>query len=51
MIKTLGGNLKNVPGFSGGTILGDGKVGLILDIQSIFSLSKQEHSPGKRNAM
>lgn len=39
VIKSLGANLENIPGFSGGAILGDGKVGLILDIQSIFDLA------------
>ena len=39
VIKSLGANLENIPGFSGGAILGDGKVGLILDVQSIFDLA------------
>ena len=41
VIKTLGGTLENVPGFSGGAILSDGKVGLILDVPGIVELSMQ----------
>ena len=36
VIKSLGESLKNVPGIAGGAILGDGRVGLILDLESIF---------------
>ncbi|MBF0303048.1 MAG: chemotaxis protein CheA, partial [Desulfamplus sp.] len=36
VIKSLGVALKNVTGFSGGAILADGKVGLILDMHGIF---------------
>ncbi len=32
VVKSLGQALKDVPGVSGGTILGDGRVGLILDL-------------------
>ncbi|SLM31532.1 CheA1 [Desulfamplus magnetovallimortis] len=39
VIKSLGGHLENITGFSGGAILGDGKVGLILDIHGIFELA------------
>ena len=35
VVKSLGQYLTNTPGVSGGTILGDGKVGLILDVQEI----------------
>ncbi|WP_371805279.1 chemotaxis protein CheW [Candidatus Lokiarchaeum ossiferum] len=36
VIKTLGGMLKGVKGVSGGAILGDGKVALIIDVSSLF---------------
>ncbi|MBF0377593.1 MAG: chemotaxis protein CheA [Desulfamplus sp.] len=39
VIKSLGATLKNVTGFSGGAILADGKVGLILDMHGIFELA------------
>jgi len=40
VVKSLGERLKNIDGILGGTILGDGKVGLILDIYGIFNLSE-----------
>lgn len=36
VIKNLGGLLKAVNGISGGAILGDGKVALIIDVSSLF---------------
>jgi two-component system, chemotaxis family, sensor kinase CheA len=36
VIKTLGESIKDIPGIAGGAILGDGRVGLILDLQGIF---------------
>ena len=36
VIKSLGEVLKNISGIAGGAILGDGKVGLILDLESVF---------------
>ena len=36
VIKTLGESLKNLPGIAGGAILGDGRVGLILDLEGVF---------------
>ncbi len=36
VIKSLGPTLKNIPGIAGGAILGDGRVGLILDLNSLF---------------
>lgn len=35
VIKSLGKIFKNVPGIAGGAILGDGRVGLILDVEAI----------------
>jgi two-component system, chemotaxis family, sensor kinase CheA len=36
VIKNLGVMLQNVPGIAGGAILGDGRVGLILDLDRVF---------------
>jgi two-component system, chemotaxis family, sensor kinase CheA len=36
VIKSLGEKLKNIQGVAGGTILGDGRVGLILDMNGIY---------------
>jgi two-component system chemotaxis sensor kinase CheA len=36
VIKTLGETLKDIPGVAGGAILGDGRIGLILDLEGIF---------------
>jgi two-component system chemotaxis sensor kinase CheA len=39
VVKTLGDKLKNVKGVSAATILGDGKVGLILDVEAVMELA------------
>ena len=36
VIKSLGESLKSVRALAGGTILGDGRVGLILDVAGLF---------------
>jgi two-component system chemotaxis sensor kinase CheA len=36
VIKSLGSAFRNLPGIAGGAILGDGRVGLILDLQTLF---------------
>jgi len=36
VIKSLGASLKNTQGVAGGAILGDGRVGLILDLEAIY---------------
>ena len=36
VIKSLGESLKDIAGVAGGAILGDGRVGLILDMEGIF---------------
>jgi two-component system chemotaxis sensor kinase CheA len=38
VIKSLGEKLRNVKGIAGGAILGDGRVGLILDVAGIMEL-------------
>ncbi len=37
VIKSLGASIKNTPGIAGGAILGDGRVGLILDPEAIYA--------------
>ena len=37
VIKSLGGYMANISGVAGGTILGDGRVGLILDLPGLIS--------------
>ncbi|MGO9315205.1 MAG: chemotaxis protein CheA [Syntrophobacteraceae bacterium] len=37
VIKSLGGLFRQLPGISGGAILGDGKVALIIDVKGIIS--------------
>ncbi|MBN1828934.1 MAG: chemotaxis protein CheA [Deltaproteobacteria bacterium] len=41
VIKTLGDGLKNTKGISGGAILGNGNVGLIIDPEGVFELSER----------
>ena len=36
VIKSLGEMFRNVPGIAGGAILGDGRVGLILDVERLY---------------
>ncbi|MEP7383357.1 MAG: chemotaxis protein CheA [Gemmatimonadota bacterium] len=51
--KTLGDGLGRVQGISGGAILGDGRVGLILDVNELLSLARHvdagdpHHSPAR----
>ena len=39
VIKNLGESLKGIKGIAGGAILGDGRIGLIIDIIGIFSVA------------
>jgi two-component system chemotaxis sensor kinase CheA len=39
VIKSIGQYMKDVRGIAGGAILGDGRVGLILDISGIFEIA------------
>jgi two-component system chemotaxis sensor kinase CheA len=36
VIKSLGETFKNIPGIAGGAIMGDGRVGLILELDRLF---------------
>ncbi len=40
VIKSLGEGLRNIAGVAGGAILGDGRVGLILDLEGLFGASR-----------
>ena len=42
VIKSLGGGLKGIKGIAGGAIMGDGRVGLILDVAGIFDIASGE---------
>ncbi len=46
--KSLGDGIGKVQGISGGAILGDGRVGLILDPQGIAALARQAPDPRSR---
>ena len=41
VIKSLGGLFRQLPGISGGAILGDGKIALIIDVKGIISLYEE----------
>jgi two-component system chemotaxis sensor kinase CheA len=43
VIKSLGNRLKNIKGLSGGAILGDGRVGLILDVNGIVEFVRKTY--------
>jgi len=42
VIKSLGETMQNIPGVAGGAILGDGRVGLILDLEGLFGANHSE---------
>lgn len=42
VIKSLEANYRRVPGISGATIMGDGRVALILDVPAIVAMGKQQ---------
>jgi two-component system, chemotaxis family, sensor kinase CheA len=44
VIKSMGAYLQNVKGIAGGAIMGDGKVGLILDMAGIWQLTNNVNS-------
>jgi two-component system chemotaxis sensor kinase CheA len=45
VIKSLGGGLRNIKGIAGGAILGDGRVGLILDMSGIHDVARGNGRP------
>ena len=42
VIKSLGETMQNIRGVAGGAILGDGRVGLILDLEGLFGANRSE---------
>ncbi|NLR76370.1 chemotaxis protein CheA [Leeia sp. IMCC25680] len=42
VIKSLESNYRKVAGISGATIMGDGRVALIIDVEALFKLSQQQ---------
>ena len=40
VVKSLGEGLKNIKGLAGGAILGDGRIGLIIDTEGLFELAE-----------
>jgi two-component system chemotaxis sensor kinase CheA len=49
VIKSLGEALKNIPGISGGAIMPDGRVGLILDVGGLLRFATPERRDGHRD--
>jgi two-component system chemotaxis sensor kinase CheA len=49
VIKSLGESMRNIPGISGGAILPDGRVGLILDVGGLLRFATQERREGLRD--
>jgi two-component system chemotaxis sensor kinase CheA len=43
VIKSLGESLKHIKGLAGGAIMGDGRVGLILDIAGLFDIAHENY--------
>jgi two-component system chemotaxis sensor kinase CheA len=39
VIKNLGSSMKGLPGISGGSIMSDGQVGIILDVPGLVKLA------------
>lgn len=50
VIKSLGQTMKNIPGISGGAIMPDGRVGLILDVGGLLRFATPESRDGLREA-
>jgi two-component system, chemotaxis family, sensor kinase CheA len=42
VVKSLGESLKNVKGLAGGAILGNGRIGLIIDTEGLFDLADEQ---------
>ena len=49
VIKSLGDTMRNIPGISGGAIMPDGRVGLILDVGGLLRFATPERSEGLRD--
>jgi two-component system chemotaxis sensor kinase CheA len=44
VVKSLGSGMGDIPGIAGAAILGDGRVGLILDPTGLVTLARQVRS-------
>jgi two-component system chemotaxis sensor kinase CheA len=44
VIKSLGESMKNIPGISGGAIMPDGRVGLIIDVGGLVKFANVGHA-------
>lgn len=44
VIKSLAENYRNIPGLAGASILGDGRVSLILDVAALITTAGRTHS-------
>ncbi len=42
VVKSLGEGLKNIKGLAGGAILGNGRIGLIIDTEGLFELAEEQ---------
>ncbi|MBU0681166.1 MAG: chemotaxis protein CheA [Proteobacteria bacterium] len=51
VIKSLGDYLKDIKGLAGGTILGDGRVGLILDLAGLIVASEAKGPPPLKHSL
>ena len=49
VIKSLGETMKNIPGISGGAIMPDGRVGLILDVGGLLRFATPDRREGLRD--
>ena len=49
--KGLGAGLGRVPGIAGGAIIGDGRVGLILDVVELAAIARRGVAPGSNAAL
>jgi two-component system chemotaxis sensor kinase CheA len=49
--KSLGNGIGKIQGISGGAILGDGRVGLILDVPELVALVRQNSSASDRKSV
>jgi two-component system chemotaxis sensor kinase CheA len=49
VIKSLGDTMRNIPGISGGAIMPDGRVGLILDVGGLLRFATPERREGPRD--
>ncbi len=51
VIKSMAENYRNVPGVAGASILGDGRVSLILDPNALLDMSSRRSNPNNHGAM